>query len=166
MVQVKNKIDKYKHLSRVDERHVGGEPADSEASLCIYAEEIDIPAISAMLGCEPNKAHRKGEVIKQRPPASIGLWCLDAPKNLSLPDKLSWLIMSTTPDRSIWDRLASQHRIELRCTVFLHSWTEGFEISADSLTEIGSRHWKYGLSMYSAEGNEIVDGFLKGKDKA
>jgi hypothetical protein len=159
-------MKKDKRLSQAKELKVGGMPTDSTARLYIYVDDIDIPAISDLLHCEPTEAHRKGDVIKKRPPASIGLWCLEAPGNLSFPDKLSYLTETTTSNHGIWDKLASTHRLQLRCAVFLHSWTEGFDIPAEVIAEIGNRHWEYLFSMYSAEGEEILDAFLKGKNKA
>ena len=155
-----------KRLSHAEELHVGGLPTDSIANLCIYSENIDIQALSALIGCEPSEAHQKGDVIKKRPPASVGLWCLEPPKNLSFPEKLSYLVGTTTSNRDVWDKLASSHRLQLRCAVFLHSWNEGFDIPAEIIAEIGNRHWEYLFSMYSAEGAEILEAFLKGNEKA
>ena len=91
-----------------------------------------------------------------------GLWYLEPPKNLLFPEKNSYLITKTTPIRSICDKLASTHNIQLRCAVFLHSWNEGFEIPSDIIAEIGNRHWKLEFGLYSAEGEEIIEYFLKG----
>lgn len=129
----------------------GGPDSETKASLCLYAEDIDIQAISTSLGCEPTHAHRRGEVVKRRPPARIGLWSLDAPKDLYFPDKLAYLIKNTTSNHNTWDALASTHRIELRCAVFLHRWTDGFTIPSELLAEIGIRHWQFGISVYSAK---------------
>jgi hypothetical protein len=155
-------VKNVKRLSKAKELHVGGDVIDCMANLCMYAEELDIQALSSLLGCNPTEAHRKGDVIKKRPPASIGLWCLESPENLLLPEKISFLIKNTTSDKNAWDKIASTHDIQLRCSLFLHSWTEGFEIPANMIAEVGSRHWKFGMSIYSAEGEEILEAFLKG----
>jgi hypothetical protein len=68
--------------------------------------------------------------------------------------------LATTNDASTWDSLSRIHDIQLRCAFFLHSWTEGVELPADVIAEIGKRHWKFGLSVYSAEVDEIIDAFL------
>lgn len=136
------------------------------ASLCLYAEEINIDAISSALGCNPTGYHRRGDKVKpSSPPSQIGLWELEAPDNLiSLPDKISYLLEKTTSNKSIWDDLASRHSIQLRFAIFLNSWTDGFEIPAERLAEIGIRHWLMGFSVYSAKGDEIVESFLQKKD--
>jgi hypothetical protein len=158
-------MEKDERLNKAKELYVGGDVSDSMVDLYIYSEDIDIPALSKLLECEPTHAQRKGEVIKKRAPASIGFWCLKSPDNLLLPEKISYLIEKTTCNHAIWDQLNCTHKLELRCAVFLHSWTEGFEVPADITAEIGNRHWKFGMSMYSAEGNEIIEAFLKGNNE-
>ena len=149
-------------LKRAEELHLGGPTSDNIVILCIYGDDIDLQAISTMLGCEPTEAHRRGEEIgKRKRPATIGLWSVESPTDLSFEDKLEYLVKSTTPEHKTWDALAATHRIKLNCTIFLHSWTEGFEIPTDLLAEIGNRHWQFGLSMYSAEGEEILESFLR-----
>ena len=157
------KSEHTKRLKGVETINVGGPANDSRASLCIYSDDIDIDTISRLLECEPTKAHRRGDMVgkSKTTPAKIGLWSLDAPSELSFENKLGYLISSTTPKRKAWDELATNHKIWLRCAIFLHSWTEGFGLPAKLIAEIGHRHWEFGLSMYSAEGNEIVDAFLK-----
>jgi len=153
-------------LSRAESLNVGGPVTDSTADLCLNSRDIDIRAISRLLGCEPTEAHQRGEVIGQRGPAPIGLWSLEAPVDLSFSDKLRYLVQTTTSDRRTWDALVVTHSIKLGCAVFLHSWTEDFDIPAELLSEIGSRHWHLELSLYSAEGEEILDAFLsKPSDK-
>lgn len=139
---------------------VGGSIADSIAGLFMYANDIDLDAISSALGVQPTEGIRRGEVVGKRKPAPVGHWSLEAPADLSFEKKLSYLLGSTTNDASTWDSLSRIHDIQLRCAFFLHSWTEGVELPADVIAEIGKRHWKFGLSVYSAEGNEIIDAFL------
>ena len=62
---------------------------ETKAILYLYSEDIDINAITVSLGCEPTEAHHKGDIIKKRPPASIGLWHLDAPEKYLSPINLN-----------------------------------------------------------------------------
>jgi hypothetical protein len=141
--------------------HVGGAVSDSTAHLILYAHDIDLEAVTAAVGCAPTEAHRRGEVVGKRRPARTGLWSLETPEELSFPEKLEYLIRSTSSDHASWDALAAGHDIQLRCAIFLRAWTEGFELPAVLLAEIGRRHWSFGLSMYSAEGEEIVEAFFR-----
>lgn len=148
-------------LADVDSLNLEAPNTETDASLILYADDIDIQAISMLLGCEPTEAYCRGAVIGKRRPAPIGLWRLDAPPKLPFPDKLQYLVETTTNDVGTWYKLAAKHRIYLKCVVFLRSWTDGFEFPAALLEEIGKRHWQFGLSVYSAEGDEIVDSFLR-----
>ena len=155
----KGKIQK--KLKNVQSLDFGGRVADSRAGVWLYAEDIDIPKIARLLGCQPTEAHRKGEVVGKGRPASIGLWALEAPLELPFDEKLAYLVKNTTSDKQAWDALATGHTIRLSCAIFLHSWTEGFVIPVDTVAEIGNRHWLFGMSVYSAEGDEVLDAFLK-----
>jgi len=143
---------------------VGGPVTDSTATLCLYANDIDLDAISSRLGVKPTNGVKRGEVVGNRRPASIGLWSLEAPENLPFEEKLRYLLGVTAKETSTWDSLSLTHTIQLRCAFFLHSWTEGFDLPADVVAEIGNRHWAFSLAAYSAEGDEIFDGFLSGED--
>ncbi len=139
---------------------VGGPLADSEATLCLYASDIDLDYISRCLGVEPTEAVRRGDIVGRRRPAPVGRWSLGVPQALSFEAKLQHLLGVTSGDQSTWDSLARTHDIQLRCVLYLHSWSEGFDLSPDIMVEIGRRHWHFGLSVYSAEGDEIVEAFL------
>jgi hypothetical protein len=133
------------------------------ADLCLYHENINIPKITQLLKCEPTEAHKKGDMIGKRKtsPAPVGLWSLQAPREAPFLNQIKYLLDNTTTNKEIWDDLHKSHNIQLRCSAFLHSWTDGFDIPRDVLTEIAKRHWLFGFSFYSAEGDEIVDSFLK-----
>jgi hypothetical protein len=149
-------------LDKVDSLNMRAVGTKTEASLNLYTDDIDIETLSRILGCNPTEAHKRGYKINPHsPPAKIGRWSLDAPSEMKLPDKLTYLLKSTTNDQDVWDKLSLTHSIQIRCAVFLHSWTDGFVISSEIITEMGKRHWLFGISVYSAEGNEILDAFLK-----
>lgn len=145
---------------------VGGPAADSRASLCIYAPDIDLEQVTALVGCAPSEAHRRGEVVGKRPPAPVGLWSLEAPTELSFEEKLKYLVEQTTSDRAAWTILGASHTVQIRCALFLHSWTEGFDLPAVLVAEIGLRGWAFTMAAYSADGDEIVAAFLAGQAPA
>jgi hypothetical protein len=151
------KISKMKQKGRIS---VGGSIVDSTACLFLYANDIDLDAISSVLGVQPTESVKRGEIIGKRKPAPVGYWSLEAPEDLPFEEKLSYLLGSTTNEASTWDSLYRIHDIQLRGAFFLRSWTEGVELPADVIAEIGKRHWKFGLSVYSAEADEIIDAFL------
>jgi hypothetical protein len=155
----KGKLNQIRKASTIA---VGGDVSDSSASLCIYSQDIDLDAVTRMVGCNPTKSHVRGDLPKPRSrfPAKTRLWSLDAPPELSFEDKIQFLISGTTNRIANWKSLAPTHNIQLRCAIFLHSWTEGFDLESSVMFEIGRRGWKFGLTLYSAEGEEVVDAFL------
>jgi hypothetical protein len=157
---IMNRDDIIKISQQVKSLSVGGPIVDTSATLCLYADNIDPDTISLRLGTRPTSALKRGDVVGRRKPAPIGQWSLEAPENLTFEEKLQYLLRVTTNERSTWDSLALVHRIELRCAFFLHSWTESVDLPADIVAEIGNRHWAICLSVYSAEGEEIVETFL------
>lgn len=156
-----------KRFASVDSLYVGGFPSDSRATLSIYTDDIDVSSLTASIGCQPTKARHKGERYKDRPkvpPAPIGQWFLEAPQELEFVEKIKFLLEATTSGTEIWHEIRQTHDIQLRCVISLHSWNEGFSLLPEVMLEMGNRCWEFSLSMYSAEGDEIVAAFLKGPD--
>ena len=76
-------------------------------------------------------------------------------------DNTQFLLDSTTPDIHKWKHLTKTHETILRCALFLRSWSEGIDLPAHILAEIGARRWQLSLSAYSAEGDEIFEAFFR-----
>ena len=142
---------------------LGGAIGDSLVELVLYAADIDLGAVTAALGCSPSSALTRGQQVGRRPPAPIGHWSLEAPRDLRFEEKVAFLLSATTPDPQVWQRLSQAHSVQLRCAAFLGSWSEGFALPAAVIAELGARGWSFSLAMYSAEGEEILDAFLSGE---
>lgn len=140
---------------------VGGPVLDSKVSLCIYKDDIDIEGLTAMLGVSPTTSRRRGDIVGKRRPVPLGRWELEPPDGLDFEGKLAYLTDTTPTNPKVWDAIIQEHSIQLRCAVFLSSWTESFDLSEEWIAEAGRRHWNFSLSMYSADGNEILDAFLR-----
>jgi hypothetical protein len=145
-----------------DVLHVGGDVGEVTVELVLYAGEIDPDAVTFAVGHPPTEAHRRGDPIGRRKkrPAPIGLWSLAAPERFSFAEQVAYLLKATTTEEAVWARLAEDHDIQLRCALYLHSWNEGFSLSAATLADVGRRQWSLEVSIYSAEGEEILDAFL------
>ncbi len=149
-------------LAKAKTINSGGDLNDSKVSLCVYSPSIDLAKVTSLLGCAPTHAHEKGQFPRPKAtmPSPIGLWALDAPTNLRFEEKIQYLLAATTKQIRTWNRLVTGHDVQLRCAIFLHSWSEGFDLPAETVAEVGKRGWKFSLAAYSAEGDEIVDAFL------
>jgi len=150
-------------LGRAKSINSGGELKDSSVTLTLYSPDINLPKLTALLGCKPTYSQVKGE-LRHPPhgsgPAPVGMWMLEAPKSRRFEDKIQYLLDATPSKRSIWRRLSTTHQVRLTCGIFMHAWNEGFELPVRAVAELGSREWKLGVDIYSAEGHEIVDAFL------
>jgi hypothetical protein len=147
-------------MEKIESISVGGGISESAVSLCIYSPDIDLEGLTRLVNCQPSEATRKGQVIGKRRPAPIGVWTLNAPPILPFPEKLDFLLQATTSDISIWGKIAKSNDIQLRCSLSLHSWSEGFDLPATLIASIGQRNWQFSVTIYSAEGEEILDAFL------
>jgi hypothetical protein len=164
------KEDSIENILKADSIDVGGNIKDSKVNLVLYERNngIDINEITFLIDCEPTEAHRKGDIYKPGGKAiiaKIGLWKLAAPDELDFVEKIKHLLNKTTKNKNVWEKLLKNYDIQLRCAIFLHSWTEGFDWEIEIIKEIANRCWKFGLSIYSAEGDEIVDAFLRNNIK-
>jgi hypothetical protein len=139
---------------------LGGPLTDTSVKLCIYADNIDLATLTSCIGVEPTEMVRRGEVIGNRRPSPTGYWFLEAPEDLPFEEKLQYLLEVTTGDKTVWDNLILGHTVQLRCALYLHTFSEGFDLPADVIAEIGNRHWAFGLSVYSAEGDEMLDAVI------
>jgi len=148
-------------LKKAELISIGGPVTDSKVSLVLYSNNIDIEEITKLIGCTPSEAHRVGDIVGKRRPARIGLWSLNSPRNLSFEQQIQHLIDNTTDKRRIWNRLNEKYDIQLRCAIFMISWNEDFDLHPQLVEEIARRHWKFGISLYSAGGDEIIESFLK-----
>ena len=140
---------------------LGGRLKRSHSSLCIYKSRIDLSMLTSALGCQPTHAHEKGELSRSRVQYKCGLWSLDAPENYGLPRQLEFLLDSTTSDIHVWRTLSKNHKIILRCGLFLESYNEDVELRPDLLAQIASRRWLLLLDVYSADGDDIISSFFK-----
>jgi hypothetical protein len=152
-----------KRLEEAQAFSLDGDVGDCDATLCIYADDLDPESVTRLVGCEPTRSRRKGERDPARPkilPARVGQWFLEAPRELAIADKIDFLLNSTTDDLTAWSRLAETHDLQLRIAIYLHSWNEEAYVLNPTLARVAERGWWLSLSIYSAEGNEILDTFL------
>jgi hypothetical protein len=75
--------------------------------------------------------------------------------------QVKYLLDKTTGSARTWQKLRQKHDFQLRCAVYLRSWSEGADLPHQLIEELGRRHWSLSLAAYSAGGEEIVNDFLK-----
>jgi len=118
-----------------------GGPVDRfSVTLRIYGEELDPEHVSALLGCAPTDAERKGVPIvapsgKARIPKR-GRWSLsvqskDCTESDDVEDAVRMLLARLPSDPAVWASLTSAYAVDVFCGLFLASTNRGFSISPE-----------------------------------
>lgn len=129
----------------------------SLAGLRIIGDELDPSEITRLLGVNPTKAFRKGEIEHIRPDgtpryARTGRWRLDA--NRREPEDLEAqvfeILSRITDDLEVWRDLATRFKIDLFCGIFLDGSNDGLPLSHNALLALGQRGISIDLDIYDA----------------
>ena len=132
-----------------------GKISNTKVSLSFRSDALIPEDVSAMLGCQPTQAARTGEHIalisKTIREVRQGFWRLeyDAPLELEIDAKIEAILARLTPEIEVWNTLAQSHKIVLFCGVFLDAWNEGFVFPSRLVEELGKRHIRLELDVYS-----------------
>ena len=114
-------------------------------SLRVFGEGLEPEEVSALLGCEPTRFHRKGDKVSSANISSIeptGAWILDSPLSgkSEIEDQVEALLASVSNDGDEWASLTSRFSASILCCVSFESENGSFELSprlAQSLSERG-----------------------------
>jgi uncharacterized protein DUF4279 len=126
-----------------------GGPVDQwKVALRVYGVELDPDRISALLGCVPSSAARKGAPVPR-----TGRWILeidsrDCGENDDLDDGVRMLLARLPADPDVWVSLASIYRVDVFCGIFIVSANRGFQISAEVSRMLSDRGLDIGFDLY------------------
>ncbi len=111
--------------------------------------------ITRLLGCEPTKAQRKGEVFRSPTSgkeriARIGMWSLEAAdRQPSDPDaQIGEILSKLSSDIEIWRSIMQRHRADIFFGLFMKEWNEGLSLTPATLVALGSRGVELGFDVY------------------
>lgn len=129
---------------------VGGPVDEARLTLGIHGPDLEPNEITALLGCTPTSAHRRGEERRRSPPYSQGGWLLSvvakAPVGL---DELVRLLFARLPqDSAQWELLATRYTIRVSFGIFVGGWNRGFELSPASLRQLAMLGVPVGFDIY------------------
>jgi hypothetical protein len=126
-----------------------GGPVDRwKVALRVFGEELDPDHISAMLGCEPSSAERRGNPFPKH-----GRWLLevdsrDCGENDDVDDGIRMLLARLPSDTDLWVSLTSTYRIDISCGIFLEAANRGFGITAEVSSMLSDRNLEIGYDLY------------------
>jgi hypothetical protein len=134
-----------------------GGPVDKfKITLRIYGEELDPDQISALFGCSPTAAERKGFPVSMGDGSRIanrGRWSLtieskDCGERDDVEDGVKMLLARLPSDADLWAYLTSTFKVDVFCGLFMASSSRGFGISAEVSRLLTHRHLDIGFDLY------------------
>ena len=136
----------------------GGKVDENSITLRIIGDELNPDTISGLLGCQPTRGQRKGDILPDKRfhrTAKFGLWCLkiDRTSEHTLQEQIKVLFSKLPDDLSIWQHITTTAHAELFCGLWLKTWNREFDISPDLLMQIAQRNLTLRFDIYF-EGEE------------
>jgi hypothetical protein len=132
---------------------VGGSLDEAGVTLAIYGDDLDPEEVTAKLGVQPTRAHRRGD--RRRPesqPFSAGAWMLARRGTPPVaPDQLLAELVAMLPleDAEVWTDLRSRFSVQLRWGLHMSGWNRGFQLSGDSMRRILQVVESVGFDIYA-----------------
>jgi hypothetical protein len=136
---------------------VGGLVDETRLTLGIHGVDVQPEEISAVLGCAPTSAHRRGDVRRPgSPPYPQGGWLLTVEGRAPTgPDELVRQLLGRLPnDPAVWEQLATRYSVQVSFGVFVGAWNRGFELSTTSLRQLAGLGVPVGFDIYADGENE------------
>jgi hypothetical protein len=123
---------------------VGGAVDRVCVSLRFSGDALVPEELTRLLGCEPTKARRKGDIIPDKRyhrVAHTGAWLLkgNKPETVDLNEQVLALLASVTDDLEIWRRLTTEFSADVFCGLFLDEGNRGFDLLPEVTRMLGER---------------------------
>lgn len=131
---------------------VGGEVERIKVSLRFSGDDLDPDRISNLLGCQPTKSYRKGDVLSSKRSSRIahtGFWSLSAVEEdtSTLEMKVRGLLDRISADSAAWNSL-SRFQGNIFCGVFIEDWNRGFSLSSELMQDLVERKLTIDFDIY------------------
>lgn len=133
-------------------------------SLRVFGDSLEPEEVSALLGRQPTRSHRKGDKtfrISSTPKASgsiastepTGAWILDSglSEKAEIEDHVEALLSPVSNDSDEWASLTSRFSASILCSVFLDQYNEGFELSPRLARSLADRGLVIAFDIYSGD---------------
>lgn len=133
------------------------------AALRLWGDDLDSDAVTALLGCAPSRARRRGDVRSgtgQNHVAKTGSWQIKASDRAGgdLDGQVAELLAKVTGDLSVWRALNDRYRCDLFCGLFVGSGNDMVYLLAATSRMVGERGLELVFDIYDAvEGQGRVE---------
>lgn len=149
------KHDAAKYLADIGSHaRIGSMPdiARTTVSLRITGDTLDPEEITRLLGIEPTRCTRKGDVRRiasgREMIAQVGSWVLSADTPDGLDAGIGALLGKLPNDPAVWRDLNESYRCDMFCGLFMQDSNEGAELQPQVLSMLGDRGLRLGLDIY------------------
>ena len=130
-------------------------------SLRVFGDGLEPDEVSALLGRQPTRSHRKGDQIRTagkdsgNSPATAltGAWILDSglSEKAEIEDHVEALLSPVSNDSDEWASLTSRFSASILCSAFLDQYNEGFELSPRLAQSLADRGLVIAFDIYSGD---------------
>jgi hypothetical protein len=126
-----------------------GGPVDRwKVALRVFGEELDPERVSALLGCQPTSARRKGDPFPKKGRWLLEIYSKDCDQNADVDDGIRMLLARLTADNATWLSLTSTYAVDIFCGLFMATFNRGFGISCETSKQLSDRHLEIGFDLY------------------
>ncbi len=125
-------------------------------SLRVFGDSLEPEEVSALLGRDPTRCHRKGDPMGGKGVSAVeptGAWILDSvlSEKAEIEEHVETLLSSVSNDSDEWDQLTSRFSASILCSAFLDQYNEGFEISPRLARSLSDRGLVIAFDIYSGD---------------
>ncbi len=125
-------------------------------SLRVFGDSLEPEEVSALLGRDPTRCHRKGDPMGGKGVNAVeptGAWILDSvlSEKAEIEEHVETLLSSVSNDSDEWDQLTSRFSASILCSAFLDQYNEGFEISPRLARSLSDRGLVIAFDIYSGD---------------
>jgi hypothetical protein len=125
-------------------------------SLRVFGDSLEPEEVSALLGRDPTRCHRKGDPMGGKGNTAVeptGAWILDSvlSEKAEIEEHVETLLSSVSNDSDEWDQLTSLFSASILCSAFLDQYNEGFEVSPRLAQSLADRGLVIAFDIYSGD---------------
>lgn len=125
-------------------------------SLRVFGDSLEPEEVSALLGRDPTRCHRKGDPMGGKGGNAVeptGAWILDSvlSEKVEIEEHVETLLSSVSNDSDEWDQLTSRFSASILCSAFLDQYNEGFELSPRLAQSLADRGLVIAFDIYSGD---------------
>ncbi len=123
-------------------------------SLRVFGDSLEPEEVSALLGREPTRCHRKGDptAADETSVEATGGWILDSElsEQTEIEDHVEALLAPISNDSDEWASLTSRFSASIFCSAFLDRSNEAFELSPRLAQSLADRGLVIAFDIHSA----------------